>query len=52
MPLTGKTIRQTTYTGIIAQSDGSNSSDGVSGTFPFSFGDGDSLQFNGSYEGV
>lgn len=52
MSLTGKTIGQTTYTEIIAQSAGSNSSDGVSGTFPFSFGDGDSLQFGGCYKGI
>jgi len=36
---------------IIAQSPGgANSSQGVSGAFPFGWGNGDSLQFNGSYE--
>jgi len=48
-----------TYTGavdkssIISQSSGStNSSEGVTKTHPFTWGNTDSLQFSGSYEGV
>ena len=37
-------------TAIIAQSSGSNSSQGVDLGFPFVWGDADSLQFAGSYE--
>lgn len=41
----------TSKTAIIAQSAGGvNSSEGVSGTFPFTWGNLDSLQFSGSYE--
>lgn len=40
----------TNRTAIIAQSSGSNSSQGVDLGFPFVWGDADSLQFAGSYE--
>jgi len=41
----------TTKTALIGQSaGGANSSQGVTGTFPFTFGNLDSIQFNGTYE--
>lgn len=41
----------TTKTALIGQSaGGANSSQGITGTFPFTFGNLDSIQFNGSYE--
>jgi hypothetical protein len=43
----------TNRTAIIAQSPGgANSSQGVTSTFPFTWGSTDSLQFNGSYESI
>lgn len=40
----------TNKTATIGQSSGANSSQGVTGTFPFTFGTSDSIQFAGSYE--
>ena len=43
----------TNRTAIIAQSPGgANSSQGITSTFPFTWGSTDSLQFNGSYESI
>lgn len=44
----GETFR----TSIIGQSAGANSSQGVTATFPITWGNLDSLQFNGSYESI
>lgn len=43
----------TNKTALIGQSaGGANSSQGISGIFPFTFGNLDSIQFNGSYESI
>ena len=43
----------TSKTALIGQSaGGANSSQGISGLFPFTFGNLDSIQFNGSYESI
>jgi len=48
--VTGQYGGFTNKTAIIGQSSGANSSEGITGTFPFTFGNLDSIQFNGSYE--
>ena len=41
----------TSKTALIGQSaGGANSSQAITGTFPFTFGNLDSIQFNGSYQ--
>lgn len=42
----------TDRTSIIGQSSGANSSQGITSTFPITWGNLDSLQFNGSYESI
>jgi hypothetical protein len=42
----------TNRSAIIGQSAGANSSQGITSTFPFAWGDTDSLQFNGTYESI
>jgi len=51
--LNGTYLGLTTTSAIICQSSGgANSSQGVDSTFPFTWGNSDSLQFAGSYESV